>query len=147
VGVKAHLTSSAAAEIRDAARHCGGHEACGLLFGAADAGGWRIDAASRARNVAGDPQRRFEVDPAHLFAVQRAARAGGPCPIGVWHSHPDGSVRPSALDRAGVTDPSWLWLIAAAGRLAAWAPDDGASGFRPIPLLEGPGSTGAEPIR
>jgi proteasome lid subunit RPN8/RPN11 len=119
----------------EAARAAHPLEACGLLFGRRDRRGWTIEAISVARNVSGSPATRFEVDPAHLFAVQRAARNGGPAAVGVWHSHPNGMPGPSAHDRDGVTDPSWLWLIAADGRLAGWAPDP-HGGFRPVRLLD-----------
>ena len=139
--MKAHLASGTAAIILDATRAAEPEEACGLLFGSFGTEGWTIDAASLAENVASAPCRRFEVDPVHLIEVQRAARAGGPRPVGVWHSHPDGRPTPSAIDRQGVSDFDWLWLIAAGGRLAAWAPErDGA--FRAIPLLDG-----AAPVR
>lgn len=139
--MKAHLASGVVAIIFDAARAAVPEEACGLLFGRIDNEGWTIDAASVAENVASAPRRRFEVDPRHLIEVQKAARAGGPRAVGVWHSHPDGSPTPSAADRQGVSDLDWLWLIAAGGQLAAWAPErDG--GFRAIPLLDG-----AAPVR
>lgn len=120
--------------IRRAARAAHPQEACGLLFGRHGADGWWIGEASVAANVAADPARRFEVDPAHLFAVQRAAREGGPAPVGVWHSHPDGRPEPSAMDRDGVTDARWLWLIVAGEAMAAFVPDGG--GFRAVGLAE-----------
>lgn len=116
-----------------AARASHPEEACGLLLGHRDRGLWRVEAASVAANVAADPRRRFEVDPRHLFAAQRTARAGGPAIVGVWHSHPDGPVRPSAADRAGITDPAWVWIIVSPPDVAAYVPDGQCpGGFRPL---------------
>jgi proteasome lid subunit RPN8/RPN11 len=117
------------------------HEACGLLFGGRVRGGPAIISASVAKNVAAEPWHRFEVDPAHLFASQREARESGVPILGVWHSHPDGPPIPSKEDRAGVTDPAWLWLIVAPGTprlaLAAHLPDPTSpTGFRPVLLLD-----------
>ena len=106
------------------------HEACGLLFGTAD----RIVEATVARNVAAEPMRRFEIDPAHLFDAHRRSRAGSLALHGCWHSHPDGSLTPSRHDADGVADLSWLWLIATADGIAAWQP--AAEGFRPVALVE-----------
>lgn len=107
-------------------------EACGLLFGNREGDSALISDATVAANVAEDPRRHFEVDPAHLFAAARRHRAGPERLLGVWHSHPDGNARPSTRDAAGVTDREWIWLIATIGELAAWLPD--GDGFRRLPL-------------
>ncbi len=91
-------------------------EVCGLLFG--DAG--RIDEALPAGNVAPDPARHFEVDPAALFAAIRAERGGGPRLVGHYHSHPSGSTEPSARDAAAARQPGRFWLIVAGGEVALW---------------------------
>ena len=70
-------------------------ECCGLLVGRGD----RIVEAIRARNVAGDPSRRYLVDPAGHFEAIRAARARGLAVVGAYHSHPRGPAVPSATDR------------------------------------------------
>lgn len=108
-------------------------EACGLLFGSRSGNLVLVEAASVAANIAADPRCRFEVEPRHLIDSQRSARNGGPAVVGVWHSHPEGPLRPSAADRAGVTDPSWIWIIVSPQGLAAFLPDaSAADGFRPL---------------
>lgn len=131
--MRLHLASRARATMCTAARAARPNEACGLLFGVHGDAGPHVLAASVAANVAADPRRRFEVDPAHLIAAQRAARNGGPAILGVWHSHPDGPPAPSAADRAGITDPAWIWIIVAPPGLAAFLPDASQpGGFRPL---------------
>lgn len=91
-------------------------EACGLLFGTAHA----ITAMQATENRAEDPERRFEIDPAALFAALRAERAGGPELVGYWHSHPSGDATPSATDAAMAAPDGRLWLIVAGKEAALW---------------------------
>jgi proteasome lid subunit RPN8/RPN11 len=90
-------------------------EVCGLLFGAEG----RIEAAERCANVAAEPGRAFEIEPAALFAAYRRARAGGAQVIGHYHSHPSGEPVPSVRDAAQAMGDGALWLILTAleGRL------------------------------
>lgn len=97
----------------DAATASGGLEACGLLLGAGD----RIERATIAANVAADPARRFEIDPAHLIAAHRAARGGGAAILGYWHSHPSGLAEPSATDAAMADPDGRVWAIVAGGAI------------------------------
>lgn len=91
-------------------------EECGLLFGTVDT----ILAIEPCANVAAEPRRRFEIDPARLLAAHRLARAGGPAVIGHYHSHPTGIARPSACDAAGAAPDGTLWLIVAGVEVTAW---------------------------
>ena len=97
-------------------------EACGLLFGTPDA----ITAMQTVENVAEDPKRRFEIEPAALFAALRAERAGGPKIIGYWHSHPSGDPMPSETDAVMAAADGKLWLIVAGEAVTLWRA--GASG-------------------
>jgi proteasome lid subunit RPN8/RPN11 len=105
-------------------------EACGLLFGDAAC----VDGVMAATNAADDPERRFEIDPAALFAAIRAERAGGPKLVGYYHSHPTGSAEPSPTDRAMAAGDGKLWLIVAGQELAAWRA--GMAGFERVEILE-----------
>ncbi|WP_260598724.1 M67 family metallopeptidase [Sphingomonas endolithica] len=93
-----------------------GLEVCGLLFGTSAL----IAAAEPCANVAPDPARAFEIDPAALFAAHRRARAGGSAPIGHYHSHPTGRAEPSATDAAGAMGDGAVWLILAGQDARAW---------------------------
>lgn len=97
----------------DAAAASGRLEACGLLLGSGD----RIEAATMATNVAADPARRFEIDPAHLIAAHRTARGGGAAILGYWHSHPSGLAEPSATDAAMADPDGRIWAIVASGAI------------------------------
>jgi proteasome lid subunit RPN8/RPN11 len=110
------------------------HEACGLLLGNGD----RIDRAVAARNVAADPARAFEIDPALLLRCHREARAGGLALLGWYHSHPDGRDTPSAADAARVAEWGRLWLIATAAGVRGYAavPDGPIAGrFAAVELI------------
>ncbi|WP_375194707.1 Mov34/MPN/PAD-1 family protein [Sphingobium sp.] len=100
------------------------NEVCGLLMG--DAG--RIAGIRSAANVASDPARHFELDPAVLIAAHRAARAGGERIVGHYHSHPSGVPVPSATDAASAAADGSLWLIAGGGVARLWIATAGEAG-------------------
>lgn len=90
-----------------------------------------IDLAMPTANVAPDPTRHFEIDPAALIAAHRAARNGsGPQVVGYFHSHPNGLARPSATDEANAARDGRIWVIVAGDAITCWR--DGANGFEPL---------------
>ncbi|SFP75110.1 Mov34/MPN/PAD-1 family protein [Sphingomonas rubra] len=91
-------------------------EACGLLLGS----GLRVDAVEPCRNVAADPARWFEIDPAALIAAHRRARAGEPAVIGCFHSHPGGRAEPSPRDAADAAPDGGIWIVVAGDHVTAW---------------------------
>lgn len=95
-------------------------EACGLVV-RAEGGGLE---AVRVRNVAADPRRHFEVDPAPVLDALRAGRLHG-----IYHSHPDGPGEPSAEDVANASpwggDLEWTIIPVRGGRAGL------ARSFRP----------------
>jgi len=125
------ISSAALDRIVASAHADSAREACGLLFGD-DA---RIDTAEPCANVAADPARTFEIDPAALFAALRAERAGGARLIGYWHSHPSGDVRPSATDAAMAAADGKLWLIVGGNAIGVWRAQADATrgGFVAVP--------------
>ncbi|WP_408988159.1 Mov34/MPN/PAD-1 family protein [Sphingomonas sp. SUN019] len=109
-------------------------EICGLLIGREG----NIETLVPCKNVAADPARFFEIDPATLIAAHRAARAGGPSVIGHYHSHPSGVTTPSARDAADAAPDGAIWIITDGRTLAAWrAGRDGAvhGRFDPVELI------------
>jgi len=109
VGVEIRISRAVLSAICVEARHSGTDECCGLLLSSAPDRG--IDAHIPAANVAGDRNRAFEIDPAALIAAYRAARAGGPAITGCYHSHPGGTLEPSATDAAMAEARGEIWLI------------------------------------
>lgn len=107
-----------------------GREVCGLLFGLEDES---VTAIQPCANVAAEPARIFEIDPASLIAAHKAQRAGGARLIGCYHSHPDGQAEPSPRDGEAALDEGKLWLIIAADRIRAWK-TTGAGMFEEVGL-------------
>jgi desampylase len=108
-------------------------EVCGLLVGHDG----KVATLVPARNVARDPLRSFEIDPATLLATHRDARGAGQRVIGHWHSHPNGRAEPSARDAARATENGQIWLIIAGGNITAWAASSSSAGpatFQPIAI-------------
>ena len=86
-------------------------ECCGLLSGAEEAGVVQVDGVHESENLAEEPARRFEVDPALRLRLQRTLRGSGRGVVGIYHSHPDGPARPSPRDLDAAWEPDLVWLI------------------------------------
>ncbi len=91
-------------------------ECCGLLLGVPG----QIERAVVAANVAADPLRRFEIDPATLLRTHREARGAGLAVVGHYHSHPDGIAAPSPRDAARAVADGQIWLIVAGDQVTGW---------------------------
>lgn len=78
---------------------CDPHEACGVLLGAAAAGGMLIDTYVPMRNVAPDPLHTFTPHPEEWIDIL----FNQPSVIGLFHSHPHSAPMPSAADYKGLT--------------------------------------------
>ncbi|WP_310533986.1 M67 family metallopeptidase [Novosphingobium sp.] len=126
MGTDIGVTSGAIATVLEFAAREHPREACGLLLGRAGV----IERAQPCANVAADPLRHFEIDPAALIAAHRAERAGGEALIGYWHSHPEGHPLPSATDCEHASGDGRVWAIAAAGEVTFWR--DGPGGFEAL---------------
>ena len=123
MGMDVPVTSDVIATLLAEAARAAPAECCGLLLGREG----RIDEARPAANISSEPLRRFEIDPAALFAAHRAARAGGAELLGYYHSHPAGHPRPSATDCEHANGDDRVWAIVAGGEVAFWR--DGEAGF------------------
>lgn len=84
-----------------------GREVCGLV-GARD--GSPV-ACYPVANVASEPGRLFQMDPAGQIAAMKAIRERGETLFAVYHSHPDAPARPSPRDLAEDAYPEVLKLI------------------------------------
>lgn len=135
MGPMLHISITARNDILAAAAASRSVEVCGLLLGR----GWRVEQVVPCANVADDPARRFEIDPAVLIAAYRATRRGGPAVIGHYHSHPGGDAGPSPRDAADAAPDGSIWIVVASGTMTAWrAVASGAlhGRFDPLPLAE-----------
>lgn len=75
-------------------------ECCGLLVGRRDGPVTTVVSAVRSRNRAERPRDRFAIAPEAILEVMRELPAGERI-VGFYHSHPDGTARPSRYDREG----------------------------------------------
>lgn len=126
MGMTLQVTSGTIATLLAEATKAAPRECCGLLLGQ---GGSVIEALPAA-NLAADPLRHFEIDPAALFAAHRAERAGGLQLLGYYHSHPAGHPLPSATDCDHASGDGRAWAIIAGGEVCFYR--DGPGGFEPI---------------
>ena len=142
------LTHAQLEAIQRAAEAAYPEEACGLLVGrhAPGEGCW-VSAVEASANVAEPPRtRRFEVDPKLRLRLERDLRESVDSVIGVYHSHPDGSAKPSETDRSMIFEPAMVWLITAvaggrAGATKGWRPTEDGAAFLPLGLRLGGDTT------
>ncbi len=90
--------------------------------------------ARSAANVAADPLRHFEIDPAALIAAHRAERGGGLQLLGYYHSHPAGHPLPSATDCAHASGDGRAWAIVAQAEVRFYR--DRPDGFAALSYAE-----------
>ncbi|TNE41337.1 MAG: M67 family peptidase [Alphaproteobacteria bacterium] len=121
------------------ARDCWPEEACALLVGAGSDDARRVTRSVLTANIADNPARAFEVDPAARLRLEKELMEKPEELIGIFHSHPEGPAAPSASDADAVMEPDLFWLIAAVDRsgmrhLAAFKPRKNGAGFDPVSL-------------
>ena len=111
------LDSEARAALLDHAREGAAGtpaEVCGVLVGSRD-DPERVTEIRRVANVAGDPRRAYELDPAETMATIEAVEDDGDDVVGFYHSHPEGTARPSAVDRDRATWTGYVYLVVGLG--------------------------------
>ena len=86
-------------------------ECCGLLSGGQADDVIRVDDVHASENMALEPDRRFEVDPALRLRLQRTLRDSGRRVVGIYHSHPNGPAQPSPRDLEAAWEPDLIWLV------------------------------------
>jgi len=104
-------------------------ECCGILVDRKGGSGTRVFEVVPSPNIAHSNRRRhYQIDWLTMVRTQRKARGNGLEIVGFYHSHPDGSSRPSSRDLADAwPDYSYLILAMIAGRYvdsASWRIDD-----------------------
>lgn len=100
--------------LKNRAAAAGSEEICGFLLGNSDDETAIVTRLVESPNVARDPARTFEIDPAIHFGIRRRLRQTNDEIVGVYHSHPKGPPVPSRrdLERAPPGE-EWVWLILA----------------------------------
>lgn len=90
-------------------------EACGLLLGYQRADGHiEVTQVVASKNMTALGRNdRFEVDPELRLRLIRQARDTARGIIGHYHSHPDGSARPSTTDLAMAWESDLVWFVTA----------------------------------
>ena len=85
------------------------HECCGALLGSLQANGWSVSEAVRAGNTRTDSaHNRYQIAPAELVKIERAARQEGLDIAGFYHSHPDHPAQWSPTDFA---EAHWIGCV------------------------------------
>ena len=144
INAAVRLTLEQLRAIERAAEAAYPEESCGLLVGQMAPGeGYSVSAVEASANVAEPPRtRRFEVDPKLRLRLERELKESPDSVIGVYHSHPDGSAKPSETDISMIFEPAMVWLITAvadgtAGATTGWRPTEDGSAFQPLGLALG----------
>jgi proteasome lid subunit RPN8/RPN11 len=110
------------------ARAAAPDEACGLLLGRRREERVDVEHVRRARNVAAEVHRAFEVHPEDHLAFSLEAERLGLDVVGAWHSHPRGAATLSPADLAAAA-PGWAQVVVALAasdtpELRAWITDE-----------------------
>ncbi len=123
-GDSLYFAPGVAAQLRRHAAAAFPHECCGVLLGPAQGLHRVADEVVAALNIADDPGIAYQIDWRTLFSVVRGTRGGDRRIVGFYHSHPDGSARPSVRDlREAWADHVYVIVSVSAGRAAditAW---------------------------
>ena len=126
-----------------AARVAHPEECCGVLLGrSSDVAETIVEQVVPAPNVSPvDRRREYVIDPEALLAAWHQARAEGWAVVGFYHSHPDGSHRPSRRDREDAwPDVSYL-IVPSHGEMASWRRGSGGD-FTSETLVEAKSTDG-----
>jgi proteasome lid subunit RPN8/RPN11 len=108
-------------------------ESCGVLIGRIERRTRIVEQVRPAANISPDDRTRtYQIEPRTVFECFRNARQTRRHVLGFYHSHPDGTVRPSRRDRDGAwPNMSYLIIAVSDGQVAGlrnWkaGPADGA---------------------
>jgi desampylase len=114
------LTAIQAQQITEHARKGSPAEVCGVIAGYGD----KVVRIMPLPNVAKEPRRHYQIDPAGLVAAWSEIESAGLSLIGFYHSHPYGDPIPSPTDVRDAAYSDAVYLIAGlpggSARLAAW---------------------------
>lgn len=103
------------------------YEACGVLVGLIDADDENAVMVVRAVPIKNSNRthRSFELDPAGLYQAWTNAEDDGLDIVGIYHTHPVSSARPSNWDIEYMQHERHIWVIAGADGIFAYRWEDG----------------------
>jgi len=104
------LPRTAVNRLLAAAQASPGAEVCGFVVRTVD--GWEV---RQVANVSGDPERQFEMEPQGMIETFRRVRDDSEEILAIYHSHPTGPSRPSALDQQLAYYPELPYLVISLG--------------------------------
>ncbi len=92
-------------------------------------------------NIAPEPERRFDMDPAGQIAALRAIRKAGDEMLAIYHSHPSAPPEPSIHDLEGMGYPDALYLIISLNikgvlEMRAWQRDGESMSERQLTIMD-----------
>jgi proteasome lid subunit RPN8/RPN11 len=133
------LPRAAVNRLLAAAQASPGVEVCGFVVRTAD--GCEV---RQVANVSGNPERQFEMEPHGMIETFRRVRDDGEEILAIYHSHPAGPSRPSALDQQLAYYPELPYLVISLGtrgvlELRAFHLDQGDCRELPLALSDDPG--------
>jgi len=87
------------------------YETCGIVLGHCRDDRLHIDGFTVIRNMAIRPEHSFSFEPAEWVRAWYEAERSGKSVVGVFHSHPDGTIDPSAADGDGRLNWGTYWIV------------------------------------
>jgi len=111
-------------------------EICGLLGGQDGV----VKSGYPVGNEAGEPLRRFRMEPAEQVDAMRRMREAGEALVAIYHSHPCAPAEPSAIDIQEASYPEAAYLIVSLNtegvlQLSAFEIKAGKASSLPVELL------------
>ncbi len=135
-----HIAENLLVILKDHARSVWPEECCGVLIGSVGGDDAFVDKVVPSANIAAtDRRRRYQIDWQVLLRSYRGARNVGQSVVGFYHSHPDGSAKPSPVDlQDALTDHFYIIVAVADGSVTgvtAWRIESSGAEFVPEEIV------------
>lgn len=113
------------------------YETCGIIYGTESNERITADAYSLIRNAAASQTDNFSFHPEDWVAAYFQAQKNQRKIVGLFHTHPQGTILPSRLDEQGSIPWGTYWIISFAGghsELAAYRRDSSSQVWAALSL-------------
>ncbi|KIL36947.1 hypothetical protein SD71_04335 [Cohnella kolymensis] len=107
------------ADLIDVCRSRLPNETCGVIYGAIVNDTVIAEGFAVVRNAAPNPSHAFFFHPEEWIGIFYEAEKNQRSIVGIFHSHPDGGVEPSAEDGRAWTPWGTYWVVSLAGERGA----------------------------